>query len=337
MDGKVNKPAILNAGAEAGGTAGGPITDMDITLDGNAAIFAAGHSVTAGGKPKGFACDQPGDDCHLRSLPYVARIVTNNFNKECEDRPLHDYMQAVQQTDAIHSQAHIHHKMRTILLNWIAEVHGKFRLRQVTLFLAANIMDRYLSKVAIPRERLQLVGCTAMWIACKYHEIYAPSVRDFTYISDRAFNKRQMIAMEEQIVKTLNFKLTVPTPLSFLHRLNQVATGVMGPSAERCNHLSNYLLERSLLDYKMLKYKPSVLAAACQYTASTLTVGSSWTEEISRAARVSKTEMSEAVEAVRYYVMTHDPKMSAKHRSVVHKYSKQKYGQVAKLRPRRRS
>jgi len=332
------KKAVAAAGEDAG-TAGGPIThDMDITLDGSAAIMAAGHNVTAGcSEPKGYACDVPSDDSHLRSIPYINRIVENNFKTECNDLPRADYMQAIQQTDGIRTQDHIHHKMRTILLNWIAEVHGKFKLRQVTLFLTANIMDRYLSKVAIPREQLQLVGCTSMWIACKYHEIYAPSVRDFTYISDRAFNKKQMISMEESIVKTLNFKLTVPTPLSFLHRLNHVSTGVMGPAAERCNHLSNYLLERALLDYNMLKYKPSMLSAACCYTAATLTAGGSWHQEVARAARHTKREMADCIEAVRYYVMGNDAKMAAKHRSVIHKYAKQKYGQVSKLRPRRRN
>lgn len=335
IGGKVKKPINADAGS-AGGTAGGPVTDMDITLDGNAAIMAAGQSMTAAAK-KGFACDIAGPDSHLRSLPYIARIVNNNFNTEEDDRPRPDYMAGVQQTDAVRAQDHIHHKMRTILLNWIAEVHGKFKLRQVTLFLTANIMDRYLSMVPIAREKLQLVGCTAMWIACKYHEIYAPSVRDFTYISDRAFNKKQMIGMEEHIVKTLNFKLTIPTSLSFLARLNNVATGVMGAAAERCNHLSNYLLERSLLDYKMLKYKPSVLAAACCYTACTLTAGGVWHDEIARAARTPKHEMAECIEHLRYYVMANDPKLAAKHRSVIHKYAKQKYGQVSKLRPRRRN
>lgn len=39
---------------------------------------------------------------------------------------------------------------------------------------------------------LQLVGCTAMLIASKYEEIYAPEVRDFVYISDKAYTREQV-------------------------------------------------------------------------------------------------------------------------------------------------
>jgi len=36
---------------------------------------------------------------------------------------------------------------------------------------------------------LQLIGVTAMHIAAKYEEIYAPEVRDYVYITDEAYSK----------------------------------------------------------------------------------------------------------------------------------------------------
>ena len=39
------------------------------------------------------------------------------------------------------------------------------------------------------RNNLQLVGVTAMLIASKYEEIYAPEIRDFVYITDNAYTK----------------------------------------------------------------------------------------------------------------------------------------------------
>lgn len=36
----------------------------------------------------------------------------------------------------------------------------------------------------VKRDKLQLVGVTAMLIASKFEEIYAPEVRDFVYITD---------------------------------------------------------------------------------------------------------------------------------------------------------
>ena len=74
-------------------------------------------------------------------------------------------------------QTDINPKMREILIDWLVEVHLKFKLHQETLFLTVNIIDRFLSLRPIQRNKLQLVGCTAMLIAAKYEEIYAPEVQ----------------------------------------------------------------------------------------------------------------------------------------------------------------
>lgn len=327
--------------------AGGAVTSMDITLDGDVARQAAGRALSADNarlKSNVYTCDliaAAKEDCHLYSVQYANRIMDRNFEVEEENLPDPDYMARVQQSGSIASSSQIHYKMRTILLNWVAEVHLKFRLRQPTLYLTVNIMDRFLSKVPIAQTKLQLVGCTSMWIACKYHEIYAPSIRDFTYISDKAFSSNDMAKMEETIVKTLDFKLTVPNPLSFLSRFNKVCEAVMGSRATRINHLSNYLLERCLLDYQMLKYKPSLLAASCIYMAVMLTVDKRspevWHDELRRATRCTKEAMKEPSTRIRYYVMANDTKLNNRHRTVNQKYSKPEYGQVAKLRPRKRS
>jgi len=67
--------------------------------------------------------------------------------------------------------------MRAILVDWLVEVHMKFNLVPETLFLCINVIDRYCEIVNVPRAKLQLVGVTALLIACKYEEIYPPEVR----------------------------------------------------------------------------------------------------------------------------------------------------------------
>ena len=42
---------------------------------------------------------------------------------------------------------------------------------------------------------VQLVGVTAMMLAAKYQESYPPEVRDFIYISDKAYNRKQILRM----------------------------------------------------------------------------------------------------------------------------------------------
>ena len=73
-------------------------------------------------------------------------------------------------------------KMRAVLIDWMVEVHHQFSMLQETLYLTIAILDRFLQKSAskISRKSLQLVGVTAMFIASKYEEMYAPEIGEFS-------------------------------------------------------------------------------------------------------------------------------------------------------------
>ena len=100
---------------------------------------------------------------------YVDDIYTNLRRKEMELAPPVNLMS---------SQDDINEKMRTILIDWLIEVHLKFKLRHETLFLTVNILDRFLTVQKVARQRLQLVGVVALMIAAKYEEIYPPEVSE---------------------------------------------------------------------------------------------------------------------------------------------------------------
>jgi cyclin B len=85
-------------------------------------------------------------------------------------------------------QKDINHKMRSILVDWLIEVHHKFKLQQPTLWLTINLLDRYLEIVPTTRNKLQLVGVSALLIACKFEEIYPPEVKDCVYITGKFIN-----------------------------------------------------------------------------------------------------------------------------------------------------
>lgn len=158
------------------------------------------------------------------------------------------------------SQTDINEKMRAILIDWLVEVHLKFKLVPETLFLTVNLIDRYLNKKVIMRNRLQLVGVTAMLIACKYEEIYAPEVRDFVYITDKAYTKEEIFNMENDILKTLDFNVTVPSSFRYMEIFNRYLK-----LEDNAIMFCRYLLELFLIDYKMIKYNPSLLAASTMY------------------------------------------------------------------------
>lgn len=69
------------------------------------------------------------------------------------------------------NQTDINEKMRGILIDWLVEVHLKFKLLPETLYMTVSTIDRYLSLKEVHRSKLQLVGVTSMLVTCKYEEI----------------------------------------------------------------------------------------------------------------------------------------------------------------------
>ena len=110
-------------------------------------------------------------------------------------------------------QRYINERMRSILVDWLVEVHLKFKLVPETLYLTINIIDRYLAKATVTRPKLQLVGVTALLIASKYEEIYPPELRDLVYICDRAYSKNEVRALS--IFHRISFHANSITHSSF--------------------------------------------------------------------------------------------------------------------------
>jgi cyclin B len=188
---------------------------------------------------------------------YSRDIFSYLKTKETEFAAKYGYMQQ--------TQAEINEKMRAILVDWIVDVHVKFKLLPETLFLAVNIIDRFLENVPIQRQKLQLVGITSLFIAAKYEEIYPPELKDFVYVTDKAYTKADVLEMEGKIISTLQFNLATTSPFRFLERYARIAK-----LDTKFYYFARFLLELSLIDYKMLRYPPSQLGVATVFLANKL-------------------------------------------------------------------
>jgi len=155
-------------------------------------------------------------------------------------------------------QTNINEKMRAILIDWLIDVHLKFNLLSETLFLTINIIDRYLEKKLINRNYLQLVGVTSLLIACKYEEIYPPETKALVYITDNAYEKKELIDMEIDILKTLNFDVTIVSIVKYIEYIKIK----MNYSNFQLNQIM-YFAELSIINYNMLKYSPFIIAISC--------------------------------------------------------------------------
>jgi transcription initiation factor TFIIIB Brf1 subunit/transcription initiation factor TFIIB len=220
-------------------------------------------------------------------------------------------------------QLDISPRMREILIDWLIEVHLKFKLHSETLYLTVNLLDRFLEKRAVDRKKLQLVGCTAMLLAAKYEEVFPPEVDDFTFISDEAYNRGQIIAMESIMLNTLSFNLTTPSALRFLERFLKVAD-----ASPTVSNFATYLLESTLQEYSMLKYLPSQLAAASVWLAQYSLGIPAWNDTLRIHTGQSEQTLESCVRAL-HVIATREP--NEKYRAVRKKYGQPKFGSVSSL------
>merc|ERR1719253_1774158 len=115
-----------------------------------------------------------------------------------------------------HPRTEVKEKMRAILVDWLVEVHSKFKLMPETLYLTIELLDRYLAKSPVRRVKLQQVGVTCLFIASKYEEIHPPEIRDLVYITDRSSAREDIIETEIEILNTLGFEISKPTIYHYL-------------------------------------------------------------------------------------------------------------------------
>jgi len=269
-------------------------------------------------------CDIEHHNDDLYFVPYVEDIYAYLRERECLFRPSTNYMDA---------QGDINARMRSILVNWLIEVHEKFRLRSSTLYLTVSIVDRFLSACQVTRSKLQLVGCVAMLLASKFEEIYPPEVQDFVYIADSAYTREEILQMEGNVIRALGWEMSVVTPHSFANRFLQLAG-----ATEWEQIYCYYLLELALVEYRMLKYKPSELAAAAVHLTlklspqkTNMTADERWGEFHETHTKYSRAMLKECMRELLDITMNPNPKEKA----VRKKYAKPDRQSVSEISVRK--
>jgi len=121
-------------------------------------------------------------------------------------------------------------RMRAILLDWLIEVCEVYRLHRETFYLAVDFIDRFLGVApAVPKNRLQLIGVTSLFIGAKIEEIYPPKLQEFAYVTDGACTEEEILQMELMILKGLNWGLSPMTPNAWMRMYMQICHGSKRP------------------------------------------------------------------------------------------------------------
>jgi|EP00670_Eutreptiella_braarudii_P000100 cyclin A len=160
--------------------------------------------------------------------------------------------------DYMRIQPHFTAQMRGELVDWLVSAHDYFGFSPSTLYLGISLMDRCFSKMIVPRSKLQLIGIVSLWIAAKYDAVYRASIDDIVDITADEYSRTEIAATELQLLRSLEFSLTYPTIYPYLTGAMQVAQ-----AAPIVQQMALYFSELAVLDYSMLGYRPSMIAAAC--------------------------------------------------------------------------
>lgn len=207
-----------------------------------------------------------------KTPPAVARQSTDPVDVTEYIDEIHDY-QRKKESLAIVSpnylkeiQRDVQESFRATLIDWLGTVHfgaekfdSEFALSSDTLFLTVQLIDRFLSQVPVAVGDLQRVGVAAFFIASKYEDIYAPLVDNLVYWSAETFTREELYDMEDEILKTLDYRISFPTANTFLAVYLEVA-GVS--KNKRVVNIARFFLEGTLTSCALLKFLPSQLAAA---------------------------------------------------------------------------
>ncbi|CAI7668379.1 unnamed protein product [Penicillium pancosmium] len=194
---------------------------------------------------------------------YSSEIFLHLRQKEIDMLPVPDYMA---------NQAEIQWSMRSVLMDWLVQVHFRFALLPETLFLCVNYIDRFLSHKIVSLGKLQLVGATAIFIAAKYEEITAPSVQEIVYMVDGGYDVDEILKAERFMLSILDFDLGWPGPMSFLRRISKADDYDL-----ETRTVAKYFLELTIMDERFVCTPPSFAAAGAHCLARLMLQKGCWT------------------------------------------------------------
>jgi len=248
---------------------------------------------------------------------YVQDIYTRLYREETTLLPRPSYME---------TQPYVNAEMRAILVDWLVDVHRcrRSRMSNETLYLAVNIIDRYMSKKKVSRGWLQLLGVTALLIASKYEEIEPCTAAEMAYVTNRTYGEQQVCRGEIEVLSTLGFRIAVPTPAHFLLHLQ-----MMSNCDALQREVSLYVLELGLLHMGMLRYKPSRMASAALLLSNQLLNRQpNWAANMVQYSQHSEGALRSCAEDLRALLKAAP---TAKYQAIQKKYSLDHHHAVARM------
>ena len=158
-------------------------------------------------------------------------------------------------------QSNITPRMRSTVIDWLVEIHRRFKMHSESLYMTIYLLDMYLTECDLDKACYQRLACAALMIAAKSEERSVPLMEDFVYVAGKSFSATALQRMEASLFEKVGCHVTPILAFSFLSRSLRFIQATPQQS-QYCL----FILESLLLDSDFIGVRPSFLAAAVFYT-----------------------------------------------------------------------
>ena len=173
----------------------------------------------------------------------------------------------------LQDKKYFNEKNRSIIFNWLVKNNFKWKLKDDTIFMAMNLMDRYISKYPTKNSEFQLIGISSYLIASKYEDIYPPYLDDLSQICNYIYSNDDIIKKEYEILSGLNFDILYNSSYKYLTFLHSVTD----KENMKLLYLAQFILELTLENLEILEHSQCLRAISALFLAKKiLQIKKSW-------------------------------------------------------------
>lgn len=145
---------------------------------------------------------------HDTNLLNDERVLERMLQLEDHYVPRCDYFKVLQREITV--------KMRKIVVTWMFEVCVEQHCEEDVFPLAVNILDRFLSVVAVRKTQLQLVGTVCMFLSSKLKETIPLTAEKLVLYTDNSITLDELLNWETLILNKLRWDISAIVPNDFV-------------------------------------------------------------------------------------------------------------------------
>ena len=150
---------------------------------------------------------------------------------------------------------------RTILVDWLINVHLYFKLSDECLYLSIKLIDIFLARTTnFTKNKLQFLGICSLQIASKYIEQLHPSINDLSDLCDKCYEKKDIVQFEKYLLQINDYIIEQDQVLNYYDLLCLILKFNI-----KYYYFGKMLLDLILLDIDFYKYQKNTIVFSICY------------------------------------------------------------------------